>query len=132
MGFVAAVATVSVGIFSSRSERKSLQVDRAAAQILATFSRVHIQHIALTETLETEHGDFYHDVARRLEELGVLESSDPSDESGRVIFRVTPFGKLALDEGLHQSDRQHIANMESLAAENTGPDDEIEGENPVR
>lgn len=120
----------SVGsIAAGKRPRASLKVDRTAAQILATFPHVHIQHIALTEELTSKPGDSYYDVAQRLLALGVLERSDQRDSTGSSVFRVTPFGKQALAESLEESTRQRIAHWESVAGENAVTDVERGSEN---
>ncbi|MCK0515957.1 MULTISPECIES: hypothetical protein [Actinomycetes] len=104
---------VSTGIyFASRVERESLTLDRAAAHIIATFPRVGIQFLASRDVFYPEDvKSGIRDAAERLEAMGVFTSD------GSAGFRVTPFGKKAIELSLSEVDRQFFANMADVKAE---------------
>lgn len=118
VSLLAAVIGALIAYRASRTERQTLNLDRAAAYITATFARVVIQDLASRDVFSPEEVQgVIGDAATRLEAMGVFESD------GRSGLRVTPFGKKAIELSLREVDRQHIAHWANVAAEMNARDD---------
>lgn len=106
-----ATVVVIIGLFggfrSSRTERKSLNLDRAAAYISATFARAAIQDLASRELLSSQDvEEIVGEAAPRLERMGVFESDSSSGG-----LRVTPFGTDAINRSLRNANLRYFAHM---------------------
>lgn len=123
----ASIVGIAVGLFVSqrsfRTERKSLNLDRAAAYITATFARAVIQDLASRDVLSSKDVEgILGESAPRLEAMGVVES-----DGGSGDLHVTPFGKDAINLGLRNANLRYFAHMRASMED---PDDESGREAP--
>ncbi len=126
----ASIVAIAFGLFASqrsfRTERKSLNLDRAAAYITATFARAVIQDLASRDVLSSADVEgILGESAPRLEAMGVVEGDSSSGD-----LRVTPFGKKAIGLSLREVDRQYFAHWAKLNAEMKAREDESGREAP--
>ncbi|MCZ4553672.1 hypothetical protein [Gordonia rubripertincta] len=105
------------------SERKYLNMDRVSAQITATFSRDDIRRLASKPLLPEMIKAIVGDSAASLTAMGVITT-----EGG--YLHLTPFGRAAIQQSLHNADRQHYAYLADVDAAAAARDDESRREAP--
>ncbi len=116
-------------MFAVQEERKSLNVDRAAAEISAHFSRAYIQALSLLGKLDLHETTYASSVFGRLIDMGVFERADIKGPNGELSIRLvlTPEGRKALDSALAQAEVQNAAKWADVAKENGAEGDDGPG-----
>ncbi|WP_044508621.1 hypothetical protein [Gordonia sp. KTR9] len=117
---LAAVVGAIASLFVARQERESLNLDRAAAEISAHFSRMSMQAISNLGGLDIHENAYLSTAFGRLIDMGVFERADVEGPDGEVLVRLTltPEGRKALDSALVQAEAQNAAKWADIANEN--------------
>lgn len=117
----------SIGLFAAvraslKSERSSLNSDRATAEIKAHFPRLLLQEVSRDGELSISSGDYRLKLAERLADMGIFEKvivpREPVAKEQLFTFVLTEDGKRVWNSAFADLEREHLAHWEDIAAEN--------------